>query len=134
MIHVCIWFYYLWDICSYIWHMIYRLTGYRHGFIYISFGINHFFSFLPIIFIGCTLWNSMSENWSRKKTFRYVVLLYLLFCFDYGILNPNLCIPYRISYGFAIVIFMLAYYKRKSIEKISCKTLEYIADNHFQFI
>ena len=88
--------------------------------------VSHFFSYLPIIFIGMLLWNAKSGEESIYKTVVCILVLYLFFCFDYSILRPEVFKTFWFSYGCSIGIFTFGYYIRERIENISCPLLDYI--------
>lgn len=93
--------------------------------------VNHFFSYLPIIFIGMTFWNATEGQWNVKKSVAYIFFFYLLFCFNYSVLDAMRYKSYWLSYACSIAVFIAGFRTRHFFENTYYRLLQYIGDISF---
>jgi len=97
----------------------------------ILFIICHGSMYLPIISIGMLFYQLMSRQISKMKAISGIVYLYMLFMLNCYFFYPTKYLLYFVSYGSALIIFVLMYAHREKISKLKMRVIDFVAEISF---
>lgn len=121
-------------LLAYLTHGLWTDLSAKYFYVYKFFYcLCHFTNYYAIFFIGTVLYQYSAGRRTKYETFRLVVTLYGIFCLHCHYFQPGIAKSLAVSYGLAIVIFLIFYALRDFIQVRPNKIIAWAADISFPF-